>query len=153
MIILGLDIATTTGFSVLENDRIIEYGTIKLKSKLEHRFRFKDFREALLSILTTYKPDIVIIEATYSGRNRKTTAYLNMLRGIALECIPESSELITIAVSSARMDILGEGKKHDKLEVFHWIVNKFNLKNFVFKKHNDITDSILISFWAFLQKS
>lgn len=149
MRILGLDIATSTGFSVLDGEKLLVYGLIKLKPE-EHIKRFKQFRLNIKELIEVYKPDLVVIEATFSGKNPKSTAYLNMLRGIALELMPPEVIVKTVPVSTARKDVLGKGKKHDKSEVFTWAVAKYKMKDLTLKKHNDITDSILISYWGFL---
>lgn len=145
---LGLDIATTTGYNVIEGGKLTHYGVIELDETLPYPERYKVFRKEIERLIKAHKPQVIALEQVFQGRNVKTTAYLNALRGIAMSLIPSKCDFRTNAVSSIRKEVLGAGKKHDKEEVFEWAVSKFGLTDFTFKKHNDITDSILISYWA-----
>lgn len=148
MKVLGLDIATRTGFALLEDSVLTKFGWIKLERINTYRERFRSFRKGLLEVLESVRPDIVVIEETYVGRNVKTTAYLNMLRGICIESVPDVVKLFTSHVSSMRAEILGRGCKHDKKEVYSYCVSRFKLKSFTYKGHNDITDAILLALWG-----
>lgn len=144
---LGLDIATTTGVSVFEGGKLVFYGTITLDDDLSYPERYKAFRKEIERLIREHKPRVIALEQVFQGKNVKTTAYLNALRGVAMSLVPNYCEFRTDAVSRIRKQVLGEGK-HDKEEVFDWAVKKFGLKDFVFKTHNDITDAILLSYWA-----
>jgi crossover junction endodeoxyribonuclease RuvC len=151
ILILGLDIATTTGYGVIKNNNLIKYGKFTLAGD-EYRLRFKQFRKQILELIKEYKPKIVIIEQTYVGVNVKTTAYLNMLKGICTECIPENIKIIAEAPSKIRKEVLGEGKKHTKEEIFEYLTKKFNIKDLNIKKDLDITDGILLALWGSYKK-
>ena len=150
MKVLGLDVATNTGYAVLENkSQIITKGLISLDTDKEHRNRFKDFRKRVLSLVKEHKPDLIILEAVYSGPNPVTTAYLNYLRGIVLECLPLKYEVRTEVLSKVKKGVLGVGKGTvKKKEVFEWVVEKHQLYDYKFSKHNDITDAIFLAEWG-----
>lgn len=148
MIILGLDIASTTGFSILSEDKLIAFGAFKVDESKLYRIRFKKLRLEVKRLIKDYKPKTVVLEGVYQGRNAKTTALLNNYRGIVMECVPLKSNLLTTSTSTARMEVLGQGKKHTKEDVFKWAKKKYKLKGLKFSADNDITDSILLSFWA-----
>lgn len=147
ILVLGLDIATTTGFAVLNEKTVIKCGSFKLED-LDHRSRFKYFRRNILKLVKEYKPNLVVIEETYVGPNVKITAYLNMLKGICIECIPSKVKVKSEVVSKIRKEILGSGKKHTKQDVFRYVVNKFNIENLNIKKDLDVSDAILLSVWG-----
>ena len=143
-LIVGLDIATSTGVAVLDSNReLVSYTIIKLNSKEEYRLRFRYFRQELLKLFDEFKPEKVILEGVYSGPNVVTTAYLNNLRGIAIESVPCYSEFISVYPSSARKIVLGKGRV-SKQEVFKYIKTLYKLSDFKYTKHNDITDAIVL---------
>lgn len=140
---LGLDIATVTGYSLLEDDILIEYGTLCLDKTKNTREKLIEFKKKLLKLIKELKPQQIVIENVYSSINIQTTQFLNMLRGIVICSIPIKIQIIGINASNARKIVLHKGNA-SKEEVFNYITLKYNLNNFVFKTHNDITDSILL---------
>lgn len=149
MRVLGLDIATSTGFGLLDDDSLLAYGLLVIPSKATHRERFKIFRKELIKLYKISKPDLVVIEDTFVKKNVAVTSYLNQLRGIAIESIPVKSDFYSLKTSQARAS-LGKGKKYTKEDVFNCMVTKYKLKGFVFEEHNDITDAILLAYAATL---
>lgn len=146
--ILGLDISLSCGYSILENgNKLITVGCIKVKVK-ELKSRLKFLSTEVIKIIEEFKPNLIVIEQVFHGPSATTTALLNRLQGAVLVSIPDNIDVIFVNASSARKTILGQGKKHSKLEVFNWIVKKFKLKNYVFSKDNDRTDSILLSIYG-----
>jgi len=150
IISLGLDISSHTGYAVLEDGELIDYGCFHLKSKDSYKLRYKDFRKEVRRLMVKHKPSVVVLEGVYvnmagKGRgNPKTAAYLNALRGIAVECIPVKTEYLSIQVKKVRKEVLGSGNA-TKEDVFNWAVKKYNLVDLIFSKDNDITDSVLLS--------
>lgn len=156
MKIIGLDIAQKTGYSVLDNGKLIEYGlfTVKLtqnpdKDKLE----FKKFRKFILDLLFQHSPDFIVFEYIFMGRDPKVVGNLNQLRGIATECIPIDITIGTDHLARMRKIVLGQGKRHDKKDVFKYITQKYNLLDLKFYKDNDKTDAIFLALWGFLTKA
>lgn len=145
--IMSLDIATSTGYSIFQNKKLLSYGLIKLNTDKCYILRLKEFRKKIQQLLKKHAPEIVIIELVYSGPNAHTTAYLNGLRAIVLEVIPRKVKVFSMSVIKARKVVL-ERSKTTKQDVFDWAKDKFNLSTFVFSKDNDITDSILLS-WSY----
>jgi len=153
MRILGLDLSiASTGWSILDNNKLKDVGTIKT-AKLKTtdvQIRLKFIDKALKEIITKYSPELVVIEEVYQGKNSKTTGVLNRLNGAVQVNLPDDVRLVLIAATSARKVVLGQGKKHDKEEVFNWAVKRHKLKNFTFEKNNDETDSILLATYGSL---
>ena len=152
MKVLGLDIATCTGYSVVEGKKVTNKGIILLNSKLPYKPRFKQFRKELVKLLREHKPDAVVLEGVYSGRNVSTSAYLNNLRGIAIEVIPLYSEFLSAQVKKVRSEVMGNGNS-TKEDVFQWVCKKYKIKDLQIKrdKDKDITDSILLATWGLLK--
>jgi len=140
-----LDCATKTGFALLDDSGIIEYGKIELNPKEPHLVRFVNFRSQIRELVEKLQPDVVVIEDTYAI-NVATAAYLNRLCGIVIGTIPESIEIIIGRVSTMRSQIVGKQSKED---VFEWALEVFELEDLVFKKDNDITDAVLLAEYGF----
>lgn len=155
MKVLGLDVATKTGFAIIDESGIINSGIIQLNPKVTYRERLKFLREQVLELLINYKPDIVALETVYAVKHKKkqnvkTVAVLNWMRGVVMESIPRNSELIDVYATTARKDVIGSGRA-TKEDVFNWAVKEYELDDFVFSKHNDVTDAILLARWAMIQ--
>ena len=146
MKVLGLDIATQTGWSVLDSAGLIEYGIIKIPTskKAGLQARLLAFKQEMISLYEKIQPEVICFEAVYSGPNVKTTQFLNMLRGIAVATMPETSSMITVVASSARLKVIGKGNCGKK-GAFDWVKRKYLLNSFKFSTHNDITDSIVLA--------
>ena len=153
--VLGLDIAQTTGFSILDDDQLLEFGKLEIAIDEgdidQKRTQLKLFRKQLRAVIKKYKPDLIVYETVYSGPNPKTTARLNQLRGIALEVPDMQIKVNSDPLNTIRRLVLGEGKSHTKKDVFNWAVKKYKLTELIFSKDNDITDSILLSFWGYIR--
>lgn len=85
MKILGLDIATSTGWCLLEDDKLVKYGMINIPSEMNLFQRIKFFENNLIQILNDNNPDEVHIEDVILGiSGAKTMAYLGRLNGVAI---------------------------------------------------------------------
>lgn len=155
MKVLAFDVATSTGYAVIKGNKVVDYGVIKLKQKDSHRERLQQLRKEVVSLLKKHKPSSVALETIYvpnmrtkGGRgNPKTSALLNRMRGVVMESIPLDIELLDVINMVAKKEVIGSGKK-TKEEVFQWAVDSYKLNGLEFKKHNDITDAILLATWA-----
>lgn len=86
MIFLALDIATQTGWSVLNEKRdLIEFGTIQINTGMTLPQRIIFLSNAIVKILEKFKPDYVFIEDLIFGISGvKTLSYLGRLNGAAI---------------------------------------------------------------------
>lgn len=85
MTILGIDIASTTGWCVLKDGNLQKYGVITIPSEMNLFQRLKYFENNLNQILEENKPDEVHIEDVILGiSGAKTLAYLGRLNGVAI---------------------------------------------------------------------
>jgi Holliday junction resolvasome RuvABC endonuclease subunit len=147
MKILGLDLATCSGFAIInEKEEILLSGTYQLYKKDSHHHKLIDFKNFINNLISINQPDIIVIENVFQGVNCITTAFLNQLRGVAISSIPQDKELLLVSASSCRKYVLGKGNLSKK-EVFQTINERFNL-NYSFSRDNDITDAILLSLYG-----
>ena len=85
MTIFGMDPATTTGWAFLEDDHLIERGTIQLIPSMELPQKLNYFRLELKHLLERLNPQFAFIEDVFLGiSGAKTLAFLARLNGIAI---------------------------------------------------------------------
>lgn len=87
MVVLGLDISTSSGWAVRRDGKLEEYGTVVTPLTLaeygEYPWNYLQssyiMAESLWSIIDLYKPDVVVIEETNMGRSRYTQKILEWI--------------------------------------------------------------------------
>ena len=85
MKVLGLDIATVSGWCILNDGELEKYGVITIPSEMNLFQRIKYFENNLIQILNENVPDEVHIEDVILGiSGAKTLAYLGRLNGVAI---------------------------------------------------------------------
>ena len=152
MKILALDISTkSTGWFITKRS----CGTIKppgdsFNDKLVY------FREELLKLLKKYKPDLVVIEDAYYQPRRgsiHTLKALSKFAGVAIEVArSQGCDVEILTATMARKYCCGRsGEKVTKEDVFNFFVEKYDLDDWTFNKHNDITDAMALS-WGYREK-
>ncbi len=152
MKILGLDVSTkSTGWFIAKRS----CGTIKppgdnFADKLVY------FRAELVKLLDKYKPDLVVIEDAYYQPRKgsiHTLKALSKFAGVAIEASQAKGcavEIIT--ATTARKYCCGRsGEKVTKQDVFDFFVEKYDLEDWTFNRHNDITDAMALS-WGYREK-
>lgn len=87
MRVLGLDLATCSGYSLIEDGNLSNYGMINIPTEMNLFQRIEFFENNLTKILNDYSPDYVAIEDVIMGLSGvKTLVYLARLNGLALAC-------------------------------------------------------------------
>lgn len=82
---LGLDIATKTGFTILNDSGIETFGTINIDTVMNLPQRLNYLSNELNRLLETHKPDYCFIEEVIMGvSGPKTMRYLSRLNGVAI---------------------------------------------------------------------
>lgn len=85
MKILGIDIATNSGYCLLNDGNLETYGMINIPIEMNLFQRISFFENNITKILNDYKPDCVAIEDLIMGISGvKTLSYLARLGGVAL---------------------------------------------------------------------
>jgi Holliday junction resolvasome RuvABC endonuclease subunit len=151
--VLGLDLSSSTGYAVFNGrEELVSYGKIVLpKSTPPHAERFQVWREEFIKLCEAYEPSVIVIEELHMTRNLNTMKILCGLLAVTAMVAPEGLEFVMCHQSTAKKDIvkpaLGRAKLN-KEDVFNWAVQEYDLKDFTFKRDNDITDAILVARWG-----
>ena len=142
MKILALDIATTTGWAILEIKGIkanINYGSITVNPKN----RLKEVNNAIKDLMKN-KPDIVLIEDVFFSRNFKSFKVLSMMHSAAyLACVSVSNPLVLEANATAIRKAIGI-KNTEREKIKPLVMKKINQMFKIKLKDNDVTDAIAI---------
>lgn len=147
MNILGLDIATQTGWCVLSDDKLSTYGVISIPSQMNLFQKLSFFEANLKKILDENQVDVCCIEDVILGASGvKTLSYLSRLNGIALlACynkVKDNIKLYTPPYWKGH-SFDGLNGKSQKVEVLLQVCRKYKLiddtgYDDLLKKINDI---------------
>ncbi len=140
----------------MEGVKASKYGTIATKPTMSLGFKLTYIQTEFTKIIKSTRPDVVIVEETYSGSNQKTTARLNNAKGVIVQTVYKTLGIdpIMILARVARSCLGFKSKKNDdgksdpKLEPFEFFKSKYNLPE-SYKQGNDITDAFTIG-WAYI---
>ena len=152
MIVIGLDVSSTsTGWAVLKSKRFykregIDFGLIKPHKKLVLAEKLNYFRSELSKVISRVSPDVVGIEDIFLLRNVKTLKLLGRFSGVAIETVYDFSGVVPYIVQVKESRV--QWGTQDKEEVFEKIKNKYKMNEWLFKKHNDLTDAISIALYV-----
>ena len=85
MLVMGLDVATTTGWCILENGQLKERGTIQLMPQMDLPQKLNYFHLELKSLLLRLKPEWIFIEDVILAiSGARVLIYLSRLNGVAI---------------------------------------------------------------------
>ncbi len=92
MRVLGIDPGTaTTGYGLVDGtpgggdeDRLLEFGTIRTKPKTPMPERLLELHGALMGLMTELQPDVVAVEELFFARNVTTALTVGQARGVIL---------------------------------------------------------------------
>jgi len=140
--ILSLDISSkSTGWSFIIDGKLKHCGVIETDVKTDWAVRLAEFRGRLGSLLLDKYPTHVVIENNFASKNIKVLKMLSQLSGIAMECCVTVLKLSPYIMSNTTPKSYFHVKNKEQL--YEVIVDFFELpKDWTFKKHNDMTDSI-----------
>lgn len=143
MKILGLDTSTTsTGYCVMEDNKILAYGVIKPKKSLDVIDRIIYIEKEIKSIIKAKSVEYVCIEDLVSFRNAYATKGLaGLLMHIQIELRKRNMLVITVRPSEWRKGIVkGRTRQELKSSAIEYIKNKYNLE-----VNDDEADAICIA--------
>lgn len=118
MRVLGLDTSTTsTGYAVLDNDKLISYGTIKTPKKADLIDKIIYIEEHIKQIIKAKKIEFIVIEDLAMTRSAVTTKALSGLLYDLLVEFRKREILVVTARPSEWRKVCGiKGKKRDELK-------------------------------------
>ena len=142
MKVLGLDIATSSGWSLLEGSYCAtSYGKFVLEGNIEEKL--ERLLEVVRGLINDFKPGLIILEDVYFGRNTQTYKTLCMYQAIVLLAAHEHQievRLITASQWKSSNEVRGRGRTEQKRAAQVVVQEKFGLKVV-----QDIADSLLIA--------
>jgi len=135
---LGIDPGSAiTGFGVIEDDKVIEYGCIRPKNQL------KLLKEELEKIIKKHKPDAVAVEKLFFSRNVTTALRVGEARGVILFCVEQAGlPIAEYTPLEVKMALTGYGRA-DKRQVQQMV--KALLKLDKVPKPDDAADALAIA--------
>ena len=147
---IGLDLSTvSSGYSVFENDKLIEYGAIVPKDT-DVMNRIEEVTIKIENIITAHMPDKVIIEDTFYGANYLTTKLLNRLAGAVYYAVKTIKDVPIIFVTpTGARKVFGILPSSTKKNIVDAVNKKFD-KDFELKE-NDVTDAIVLGWYGWYQ--
>lgn len=171
MKILGLDISTKTGYAVMDDGALIDYGLLKVNAvKDEHQEDFAMLERAnlvtqkIMDIILTHDPDKIVVEQTNQGSFRGSQKQLEFLHCTFLtEIVARNLKNKVFYVDTSKWRSIlkirlskdqkthnkkvkngaAKGKITPKHLVVIWANQKFGLK--MLKKDHDICDAIALA--------
>ncbi|WP_157952511.1 crossover junction endodeoxyribonuclease RuvC [Candidatus Similichlamydia epinepheli] len=148
-IILGIDPGTfLTGYGVLEEGEIIDWGLFKPPTRTDPHKRLLIMGEAFRTVLEKYRPNRLAIEQTFVGKYPRTVIALSHLRGVFIFLTKERGiDLEEYSAKEVKNLVTGRGDS-DKQMMIHAIANKFDLNP---KTLNDnCADAIALAYFSHL---
>ena len=135
MKILGIDPGLiTTGFGLIEvgagKVKILDAGTIKPNTKDAFERRLAKIHQHISAIISTHKPDAVVLEKLYAHYKHPTTAtILGHARGVICLSVAQSNvPLVEQSVKRIRKALLGNGNA-TKPQVQAFVKRLLNIPN------------------------
>lgn len=144
MRILGLDTSTTsTGYAVLDNEKLISYGTIKSPTKADLLDRVIYIEENIKQIIKAKEITFIVIEDLAVTRSASTTkALAGLLYHLLIEF--RKKELLVVQARPSewrkKCKIKGKCRKELKENAIKYIKNKYGVD-----ANDDEADSICIA--------
>lgn len=154
-IILGIDPGTTImGYGILrilnEKPEMIAMGIIDLRKFTNHYLKLKHIHERILSIIESYLPDEMAIEAPFYGKNVQSMLKLGRAQGVAMAAALSRDIPITeYAPLKIKMAITGNGQA-SKEQVANMLQRILHFKEEI-PTFMDATDALAAAYCHFLQ--
>ncbi len=115
MKVFGLDPGTVkVGFGVVEIEgsrcRLVDHGVVKASQRLPFETRLLKIHEGLCEALATHRPQVVVIEQVFHGKNARTALKIGEGRGVALLSAAQcGSRVVEYAARDVKKAVVGNG--------------------------------------------
>jgi Holliday junction resolvasome RuvABC endonuclease subunit len=127
-----------------------KYGILSPNAKMSLGFKLDFIRKELIKMVKSFKPNVVVFEDTYSGRNAMTNARLNNAKGVFIVTVFELMGEDPVYVSAAiARSCLGFG--NNKEDPYEYFSKELKLTE-TFAQGNDITDAYTLGFWYLAER-
>ncbi len=155
-IILGIDPGTTImGYGVLRiignKPEMIAMGVIDLRKYGDHYLKLRRIAERVSSIIDSFLPDEVAIEAPFFGKNVQSMLKLGRAQGVAMAmALMRDIPITEYAPLKIKMAITGKGQA-TKEQVADMLQRMLNIPPKKMPEHLDATDGLAAAYCHFLQ--
>lgn len=156
-IILGIDPGTTImGYGVISVQDgkafLIAMGVIDLRKYSNHYLKLAKIHERVLSIIESYMPDEVAIEAPFFGKNVQSMLKLGRAQGVAMAvALSRDIPITEYAPLKIKMAITGNGSA-SKMQVAAMLQRLLHFNKDEMPTFLDATDALAAAYCHFLQK-
>ena len=155
-IILGIDPGTTVmGYGVLKvtmgKPSLIAMGVIDLHKYANHYLTLAKIHERVLSIIESYLPDELAIEAPFFGKNVQSMLKLGRAQGVAMAvALSRDIPITEYAPLKIKMAITGNGNA-SKEQVAGMLQRLLHIAEEDMPKFLDATDALGAAYCHFMQ--
>ena len=155
-IILGIDPGTTImGYGVLRiagtRPEMIAMGVIDLRKTGDHYLKLRHIHQRTLSIIESYLPDEVAIEAPFFGKNVQSMLKLGRAQGVAMAvALSRDIPITEYAPLKIKMAITGNGQA-SKEQVADMLQRMLHFDKTEMPTFMDATDALAAAYCHYLQ--
>lgn len=157
-IILGVDPGTVImGYGVIDattkKPHIISMGYLSLSKYKNHYMRLSKIYEGVSTLIRSYNPDILSIEAPFYGKNVQSMLKLGRAQGVAIAaCMASQIPVYEYSPTEIKRAITGNGSA-SKEQVASLLQAIFKIPDENMLPHLDATDGLAAAYCHFLQLS
>ena len=155
-IIMGIDPGTTImGYGVIRvtgtKAEMVAMGIIDLRKMSDHYLKLRHIHQRVLSLIESYLPDELAIEAPFFGKNVQSMLKLGRAQGVAMSAALERDIPITeYAPLKIKMDITGNGQA-SKEQVADMLQRMLHIAKQDMPTFMDATDALGAAYCHYLQ--
>jgi crossover junction endodeoxyribonuclease RuvC len=145
MRVLGIDPGIeTTGFAVIENKQILDFGVILTDKKTPFATRLAEISKELSEIIKKYSPDKMAIEKLIFMKNISSGIAVSHARGVMILEAEKAGLLIEeIQPTEVKIRITGYGNA-PKIQVQNMVVKVFGLSEI--PRPDDSADALAVAY-------
>lgn len=153
MIILGIDPGTQVlGYGAIEKTgsqiSYLDHGFLRIKQKADFVPRLSIMAQMVSDLVSKIKPDILVIEKIFLGRNVDSAFKLGHIRGICIfEGQKHGAEIVEYSPRSVKLGITGSGSA-SKEQVQMLLYSQLNIRNTARAEitNTDASDGLALAF-------
>jgi len=147
MKILGIDPGLATiGFSLLDGEKLVDYGVITTESGLFLGDRLLTIGNDLLDLITQFEPDIAAVEQLFFVQNVTNGIAVAHARGVILHALCQKGvPVLEVSPKDVKLAVCGYGNA-PKDQVQRAIQQIFKLQSI--PRPDDAADAIAVAYWG-----
>ncbi len=155
-IVMGIDPGTNVmGYAILRvtgnKSEMVAFGVIELKKYASHYLKLGKIYERVLSIIDSYHPDELAIEAPFFGKNVQSMLKLGRAQGVAIcAAIQRDIPITEYEPMKIKKAITGNGAA-SKVQVAAMLQRMLNISNEIMDLQLDATDALAAAYCHFVQ--